>query len=230
MSDTDPDRMRLIKYCPHNIREGLECAECWDQRQKVGLPHTKRDDNLPLRTFGDYAQRNQASRMGERCVTKREDDVRNHAVREQVDAMPVCDTTIGALAGAELERSAKRLEAMMPELGMGFEGSGIQFTGDVYAHAAKKIYPEAVASPAHYTQDWLETIYVIRQILGKEGFENFCLGNYLKYKSRYAHKNGEEDLKKADQYLQWMVHGLPHPKAVYVEDGEFNRISLRHPR
>jgi hypothetical protein len=68
-----------------------------------------------------------------------------------------------------------------------------------------------VLSPKHYTQGHLETIYVIEQVLGKEGFKAFCMGNYIKYKERHAFKNGAEDLAKAEQYLTWAVNGLPEP-------------------
>lgn len=70
---------------------------------------------------------------------------------------------------------------------------------------------DSVESPRHYTQGWLETIYVIRQTLGPEGFKAFCLGNWIKYNERHAHKNGAEDLAKANQYLEWAQNGLPEP-------------------
>lgn len=68
-----------------------------------------------------------------------------------------------------------------------------------------------VESPMHYTQGHLEVIYVIEQVLGKEGFKAFCLGNWIKYKTRHEHKNGVEDLAKAEQYLAWATEGLPAP-------------------
>lgn len=71
---------------------------------------------------------------------------------------------------------------------------------------------DAVASPEHYVQGHIEAIYAIEQVLGKEGFRQFCMGNYLKYAMRHAHKNGDEDLKKAETYLDWAVNGLPAPR------------------
>lgn len=68
-----------------------------------------------------------------------------------------------------------------------------------------------VSSPSHYQQGYIESIYAIHQVLGDEGFKAFCIGNYLKYKMRHAHKNGEEDLKKAEVYLGWATNGLPKP-------------------
>lgn len=68
-----------------------------------------------------------------------------------------------------------------------------------------------VFSPQHYAQGYIETIYVIEQTLGPEGFKAYCMGNYLKYKARHEHKNGKEDLEKAEVYLGWAVNGLPKP-------------------
>lgn len=63
--------------------------------------------------------------------------------------------------------------------------------------------PEAVNSPSHYTTGGIETIDFIRAKLGPEGFRAYCLGNVLKYVSRWESKNGEEDLKKALKYMEW---------------------------
>ena len=35
---------------------------------------------------------------------------------------------------------------------------------------------------------------------------DFCEGNIVKYVSRYKHKNGIEDLKKARHYLNLLIH------------------------
>lgn len=63
----------------------------------------------------------------------------------------------------------------------------------------------AVHHPAHYTKGGIETIDFIRAKLGAEGFRAYCLGNCYKYMTRHEHKNGLEDLKKAQVYLNWMV-------------------------
>jgi len=34
---------------------------------------------------------------------------------------------------------------------------------------------------------------------------NFCEGNVIKYISRYKRKNGIEDLKKAKQYIDFLI-------------------------
>lgn len=62
---------------------------------------------------------------------------------------------------------------------------------------------DAVEQPAHYLSGGIETIHFIRAKLGPVGFRAYCLGNVLKYVSRWETKNGEEDLKKALKYMEW---------------------------
>ena len=50
-----------------------------------------------------------------------------------------------------------------------------------------------------------EVIDYIKDKLGIEGYEAFCIGNVIKYVSRYKHKNGKEDLEKALTYLKWAI-------------------------
>lgn len=51
----------------------------------------------------------------------------------------------------------------------------------------------------------VESIDVVKSVLGKDGFEAFCKGNIMKYTIREANKNGLEDLKKARVYLDWLI-------------------------
>ena len=64
-----------------------------------------------------------------------------------------------------------------------------------------------IRSPKHYKLDGLdiESIDVIKSILGEEGFKNFCYGNILKYMIRAKKKNGDEDFKKAKVFLEWYL-------------------------
>lgn len=64
-----------------------------------------------------------------------------------------------------------------------------------------------VNHPAHYTSTKIET----QDKLTPEAFEGFCVGNVLKYLTRYRQKNGVEDLKKARWYLD---------KIIGVKEGE----------
>lgn len=68
---------------------------------------------------------------------------------------------------------------------------------------------DAVKSPKHYQQGYIETIYAIAQTLGPEGFKAYCMGNWIKYSSRHKLKGGQEDLDKAEVYLGWAANGLP---------------------
>nr|DAY24989.1 MAG TPA: nucelotide kinase [Caudoviricetes sp.] len=64
-----------------------------------------------------------------------------------------------------------------------------------------------VKSPKHYKLEGLnvESIEVIKSILGKEGFKAFCKGNTMKYLIRAEKKNGTEDYRKAKTYLDWYL-------------------------
>lgn len=67
------------------------------------------------------------------------------------------------------------------------------------------IYPQndSVSRPTHYTQGMPEGVEVIDIIRAQDaGFEH---ANVIKYILRWKYKNGVEDLKKAQQYLQWLI-------------------------
>ena len=64
-----------------------------------------------------------------------------------------------------------------------------------------------IKSPKHYKLEGLnvESIEVIKSILGKQGFKAFCKGNTMKYLIRAEKKNGLEDYRKAKTYLDWFL-------------------------
>lgn len=64
-----------------------------------------------------------------------------------------------------------------------------------------------IKSPKHYKLEGLnvESIEVIKSVLGHEGFKSFCKGNIMKYLIRAEKKNGLEDYKKAHTYLTWYL-------------------------
>ena len=64
---------------------------------------------------------------------------------------------------------------------------------------------DMVNHPSHYANKKIEVIDYIRDTLTKEGFTEYCGGNVIKYVSRWRHKGGVEDLKKARVYLDWMI-------------------------
>lgn len=62
-----------------------------------------------------------------------------------------------------------------------------------------------VNHPTHYTSTKIETIDIIQDKLTAEAFEGFCIGNAMKYLTRYKLKNGLEDLQKARWYLDKII-------------------------
>lgn len=79
-----------------------------------------------------------------------------------------------------------------------------------------------VNSPSHYTQAGIECIDAITAaVSGKSGIEAVCVANVIKYLWRYELKNGVEDVKKAQWYLNRLVAELerkPDPKPVPKHD------------
>lgn len=64
---------------------------------------------------------------------------------------------------------------------------------------------DIVNHPPHYTQGAVECIDAIHAALGNEGFKDYCRGTCIKYLWRTKHKNGIEDLKKAQWYLTELI-------------------------
>ena len=63
-----------------------------------------------------------------------------------------------------------------------------------------------INNPNHYKLGCgVESIEIIKRVLGLKGFVAFCLGNILKYLIRAEKKNGKEDYKKAAKYLEWVI-------------------------
>ena len=68
--------------------------------------------------------------------------------------------------------------------------------------------PDIINHPPHYTQGKIECIEAIKYINNKlhtEGYEGYCLGNFIKYIWRCNYKNGWEDIDKAIFYLDELL-------------------------
>lgn len=78
-----------------------------------------------------------------------------------------------------------------------------------------------VNSPAHYTQGGIECIEALKAAtVGKTGIEAVCVANVIKYVWRYEEKNGLEDVKKAQWYLERLIKELENKTdPVKEEDG-----------
>ena len=63
----------------------------------------------------------------------------------------------------------------------------------------------AVLHPSHYCRNGHECIDIIRAVLTDEEFRGYCKGNCIKYIFRCEDKGGEEDIRKAIQYLRFLL-------------------------
>lgn len=67
----------------------------------------------------------------------------------------------------------------------------------------KETKQETVRHPKHYQTCNIECFDLMKLIFGQETTNSFCLMNAFKYIYRFREKGGEEDLKKAEQYLDF---------------------------
>ena len=83
------------------------------------------------------------------------------------------------------------------------ERAGITHVSEnMTVHEPKK---QKVDHPEHYNQTKYECIEEMIHLFGIEAVKNFCKCNIYKYKYRANFKNGEEDLKKADKYMDILI-------------------------
>ena len=60
-------------------------------------------------------------------------------------------------------------------------------------------------NPNHYKQGGLESIDAIKAFMSHEAYKGFLKGNCQKYLFRYEKKNGIEDLRKCQWYLERLL-------------------------
>ena len=71
----------------------------------------------------------------------------------------------------------------------------------------RKQKEDMVNNPPHYNKSGIETIDAIKAMTDT-GYEYYLQGNIMKYLWRYRYKNGVEDLKKAQWYLNELIDEL----------------------
>ena len=71
---------------------------------------------------------------------------------------------------------------------------------------------DMVNHPPHYNKAGIETIQAIKAMTDT-GFEFYLQGNIMKYLWRYRYKNGAEDLKKAQWYLNELIDVVENDKS-----------------
>lgn len=64
---------------------------------------------------------------------------------------------------------------------------------------------DSVHAPVHYKGDKMECIDAMEAMLSYAEFRGFLRGNIFKYMWRYKEKNGIEDLRKANWYLERLI-------------------------
>ena len=65
-----------------------------------------------------------------------------------------------------------------------------------------EVEEDMVNHPSHYCQEGsMECIDEMIAIFGKVAVKHFCLLNAWKYRKRAVYKNGQEDMKKSDWYI-----------------------------
>ena len=85
-----------------------------------------------------------------------------------------------------------------------------------------------ISNPKHYKLDGLdiESIDVVKAVLGEEGFINFCLGNILKYAIR-AKKKGQfdSDIGKIKTYCEFIAEAKERKTTfVTISEGLRNMV------
>tara|TARA_R110001592_G_scaffold69898_4_gene214391 strand:- start:1624 stop:1863 length:240 start_codon:yes stop_codon:yes gene_type:complete len=63
----------------------------------------------------------------------------------------------------------------------------------------------SVNHPSHYTYGKVECLDAIKSSLSHDEFCGFLKAQCIKYLWRYKHKNGIEDLRKCDFYMQRLI-------------------------
>lgn len=89
---------------------------------------------------------------------------------------------------------------MSTEVTFQLDGSSIKTFDDIYATAEVKSV-DVVNHPTHYETGGIECIDAMLITQGKEATKAFCICNAFKYLWRHNNKNGLEDLKKAQWYI-----------------------------
>lgn len=77
----------------------------------------------------------------------------------------------------------------------------IVYNRDRQKKEKRYFYMDYVNHPCHYDTGKFECIEVMQETQGIEAVKSFCICNAFKYLYRHANKNGLEDIKKAQWYL-----------------------------
>tara|TARA_Y100001938_G_C7844957_1_gene307947 strand:+ start:290 stop:535 length:246 start_codon:yes stop_codon:yes gene_type:complete len=73
---------------------------------------------------------------------------------------------------------------------------------------------DSVNRPPHYNHAGIECIEAIRAALTPEEFRGYIKGNNMKYTWRENYKNKDEDLRKANWYMNYYLEKLDADQSV----------------
>lgn len=85
---------------------------------------------------------------------------------------------------------------------------------DQYAEI-EKVRQDIINSPGHYADSTIECIDAMEAMMTPEQFIGYLRGNVFKYQWRYEKKNGIEDLKKAQWYLDKLTEKVAEKNAPF---------------
>src|SRR5574344_2219927 len=203
---------RNYEYIPTDVREALEPhAKDWisipegaeilsTDGDGVGLIFWKDDFNLVVglddhwdetfRSFKDFFP------MYPRCKVLWQR-------QQQPEALPFIDDNPQSLNEqyAEIEEVRQAIKVK--------SGSDSDHMADAMSYGFMGIKQDNVNHPSHYTKGKVECLDALESAtIGKSGIEAVCVANIIKYLWRYEEKNGLEDIKKANFYLNRLIATL----------------------
>ncbi|HHR2028845.1 TPA: DUF3310 domain-containing protein [Listeria monocytogenes] len=101
----------------------------------------------------------------------------------------------------------RQLYKYSPQFGVssGFDKDGVVHSA-YYTLNHSGTPNDNINNPSHYTSGGIETLDYIKAKVSD--YPSYAVGNIVKYVSRYEHKNGIEDLKKAQFYLNDLIEEM----------------------
>lgn len=124
----------------------------------------------------------------------------------------VCDTDLGFASKGYCERfyidtPIKKYKVKQNEVAKWFDDAANAMKAlSAGGVSVKNENTDNVNNPSHYTAGGIETLDYIKAKV--KDYPSYVAGNILKYVSRYEHKNGIEDLKKAQFYLNDLIEWM----------------------
>ena len=86
-----------------------------------------------------------------------------------------------------------------------------------------------VNQPPHYNTGDIECIQAIQASMTTRQFQGYLKGNVLKYMWRYEYKNQQEDLAKAQWYLNRLMETYENGESKVFYKSDLKGISIDSP-